>query len=53
MVLRILRSMFRVGVLDHPAAAEPDAYAADVATPEEALLARQIAEQGTVLLKND
>src|SRR5204863_6316433 len=53
MVLRILRSMFRVGVFDNPPAAEPDAYAADVATPEEALLARQIAEQGTVLLKND
>jgi beta-glucosidase len=52
MVLRILRSMFRVGVFDNPPAAEPDAYAADVATPNEAQLAREISEQGTVLLKN-
>ena len=52
MVLRILRSMFRVGVFDNPPAPEPDAYHADVATPDDALLARQISEQGTVLLKN-
>ena len=39
MVLRILRSMFRVGVFDNPPASEPDAYHADVATPDDALVA--------------
>jgi beta-glucosidase len=53
MVLRILRSMFRVGVFDNPPAAEPDAYAADVATPTDDQLARELSEQGSVLLKND
>ena len=53
MVLRILRAMFRVGVFDRPPSPEPDAYAADVATPAHAALARELAEQGTVLLKND
>jgi hypothetical protein len=53
MVLRILRSMFRVGVFDRPAAPERDAYAAGVATPGDAQLAREVAEQGTVLLKNN
>jgi beta-glucosidase len=53
MVLRILRSMFRVGVFDRPAAPEPGAFAADVATPADATLAREVAEQGTVLLKNN
>jgi beta-glucosidase len=52
MVLRIVRTMFRVGVFDHPAAAEPDAAAADVRRPRDITLARTISERGTVLLKN-
>jgi beta-glucosidase len=52
MVLRILRAMFTVGVFDHPPAAQPEAYAAPVSTPEHVALARTISEQGTVLLKN-
>ena len=43
----------QVGVFDHPPTAEPDAYAADVATPDHVLLSRRIAEDGSVLLKND
>jgi beta-glucosidase len=52
MVRRILRTMFAVGVFDHPPVPEPQAFAAAVNTPGEAELARGIAEQGTVLLKN-
>jgi beta-glucosidase len=53
MVLRITRTMFRVGIFDHPAAAEPGAYGADVRRPEDVALARKVSEDGTVLLKND
>ena len=52
MVLRILRSMFRIGIFDYPAAAEPNAFAADVERPEDVALARKVSEDGTVLLKN-
>ena len=52
MVLRTLRAMFTVGVFDHPPAAQPAAFAADVSTPAHVALARQISEQGTVLLKD-
>jgi beta-glucosidase len=52
MVLRIVRSMFRVGIFDHPPAAEPAASAADVRRPQDIALARTISEEGTVLLKN-
>jgi beta-glucosidase len=52
MVLRITRAMFRVGIFDHPAAAEPGAYGADVRRPEDVALARKVSEDGTVLLKN-
>jgi beta-glucosidase len=52
MVTRIVRSMFADGLFDHPAATEPGGFAAVVNTPAEATLARTIAEQGTVLLKN-
>ncbi len=53
MVLRILRAMFKVGVFDHPPAAEPQAYSADVSTASHVELARRISEAGTVLLKNN
>jgi beta-glucosidase len=53
MVLRIVRTMFRVGIFEQPAAAEPAAYNADVRRPEDVTLARTISENGTVLLKND
>jgi beta-glucosidase len=52
MVYRILFTMFRVGLFDHPAAAEPQAYWANTATPSELDVARQVAESGIVLLKN-
>jgi beta-glucosidase len=52
MVVRILRPMFRVGIFEHPAAAQPAAYSANVETPEDVALARQVSEAGTVLLKN-
>lgn len=52
MVLRILRSMFRVGVFDHPPAAQPGAFHAEVSSRADRALARRIAEEGTVLLRN-
>jgi beta-glucosidase len=52
MVLRITRSMFRIGLFDHPVAAQPGAYGADVSTPAHVALARTVSEAGTVLLKN-
>ena len=52
MALRILRTMFRVGLFDNPAAAEPAAFSADVVTPQELQTAREVSEAGTVLLKN-
>jgi beta-glucosidase len=52
MVLRILRSMFRIGLFDYPVAAQPAAFAANVSTPAHVALARTISEAGTVLLKN-
>lgn len=50
MVLRILRSMFRMGLFDREPSGSPDAV---VTTPEHAAFARAVAEQGTVLLKNE
>ena len=52
MVTRILRPMFREGIFEHPAAAQPAAFAANVETPDDVALARKVAEDGTVLLKN-
>ena len=52
MVVRILRPMFERGIFEHPHAPEPGAFAADVRRPEDLTLARRIAEDGTVLLKN-
>ena len=53
MVVRILRSMFRVGLFDHPAPTEPQGFAALVSTPDDVAAARRVAEEGMVLLKND
>ncbi|PXY31889.1 beta-glucosidase family protein [Prauserella muralis] len=50
MVGRILRSMFRHGLFDRPATGSPDAV---VTGPEHVAIAREVAEQGTVLLRND
>ena len=52
MVLRILRPMFRLGIFEHPHAPEPQAYSANVETPDHIALARRVSEEGTVLLKN-
>ena len=52
MVTRIARTMFSIGIFDHPAAAEPAAAAADVQRPQDIALARSLSESGTVLLKN-
>jgi beta-glucosidase len=52
MVRRILRSMFAVGLFDHPAPSEPAAYATDVDTAANRQVATRSAEAGTVLLKN-
>lgn len=49
MVLRILRSMFAVGLFDRTDYGNP---AVDVRSDAHTALARQIAEAGTVLLKN-
>lgn len=47
---RVVRSYIAGGLFDHPVPAVP---VADVSTPEHKALAREIAEQSTVLLKND
>ena len=52
MVFRILRTMFRVGLFDHPTPAEPSASHANAETTGEIQFARTIAEQGIVLLKD-
>jgi beta-glucosidase len=48
MALRILRTMFRLGLFDHP----PGAPQANVSTPDHVVLARTLSEEGSVLLKN-
>ena len=54
MVVRILRSMFRVGLFDHPISHTlPGPAVSDASTPDHVALARTIAEDSTVLLKND
>jgi beta-glucosidase len=52
MVLRKMRMLFRVGVFDHPPAAQPGAAAAMVSGPDQRAIAREAAEAGIVLLKN-
>ena len=50
MVLRITRTMFRLGLFDHVPPATP---VADVSTPEHHALVRKLSADGSVLLKND
>jgi beta-glucosidase len=50
MVRRILRPMFARGIFEHPDTGKPDAV---VTSPAHAAVARHVAEQGTVLLKNE
>jgi beta-glucosidase len=52
-VLRILRAMFAVGVFNDPPPAQPGAFLADASTQAHVALARRIAEEGTVLLRNE
>ena len=53
-VLRILRAMFAVGVMDEPARAwDPKKLAANVTTDASLASARRLAAGSTVLLKND
>ena len=52
MVYRIVFSMFRIGLFDHPMPAQPGAAATPTDTPAEQEFARQLAEQGMVLMKN-
>ncbi|MGH3416246.1 MAG: glycoside hydrolase family 3 N-terminal domain-containing protein, partial [Actinocrinis sp.] len=49
MVTRIMREQFRFGLFDHPS---PDTPNANAATAAHVQTAQQIAEDGTVLLKN-
>ena len=49
-VRQILVPMFRQGLFDNP---NTGSWTADVQTPEHASFSRHVAEQGTVLLKND
>ncbi|MHA1339617.1 MAG: beta-glucosidase family protein [Promethearchaeota archaeon] len=48
-IRRILRVMFRVGMFDDPSTIPPGA----INTPEHQQLARKVAEEGMVLLKNE
>jgi beta-glucosidase len=50
MVRRILRPMFARGIFDHPDPGTPDTV---VTSPAHVGVAREVAEQGTVLLKNE
>jgi beta-glucosidase len=50
MVRDILTEMFRFGLFDRAPSGSPSAV---VTTPQHAAVARDVAEQGTVLLKND
>jgi beta-glucosidase len=52
MVARILRSMFAVGLFDHPAPVEPTGYPVPVDTETNKAVALSSAEAGSVLLKN-
>ncbi|GAA1914561.1 glycoside hydrolase family 3 N-terminal domain-containing protein [Nocardioides marmoribigeumensis] len=52
MVRNITRSMFAQGLFDHVVAPGPVPYLSDVSTPEHRALARRVAAEATVMLKN-
>jgi beta-glucosidase len=52
MLRHIFVPMFEFGLFEHPPAPQPGAYQANVSTPEHRALARHVAEEATVLLKN-
>ena len=52
MVYRIVYTMFRVGLFDHVPAQGPQAATTVATTPDSLSTATQVAEAGTVLLKN-
>jgi beta-glucosidase len=53
MLRHIFVPMFRFGLFDHPPKSQPGAYGSQPDTPEHRALARRIAEEATVLLKNE
>jgi beta-glucosidase len=53
MLRHIFVPMFRFGLFDKPVKPEPNGYVAQAITPEHRSLARKIAEEAAVLLKND
>ncbi len=52
MVLRILTSMFRLGLFDEPPPPRQQVASANVSTPADGKVALRAAEEGTVLLRN-
>ena len=52
MVRNITRSMFAQGLFDHLVKPGPVPYLSDVSTPEHRALARRVAAEATVMLKN-
>ena len=52
MVRNIVRPMFRGGLFDHPVSPGAVPYLSDVSTPEHLSLARDVAADATVMLKN-
>ncbi|MCU1624894.1 MAG: glycosyl hydrolase [Frankiales bacterium] len=52
MVLRLMRPLFRLGVIDNPPPTYPAAFAANASTARSLQIALEAAEGGAVLLKN-
>ncbi|MBV8065969.1 MAG: glycoside hydrolase family 3 C-terminal domain-containing protein [Actinobacteria bacterium] len=52
MVTHVLTSMFRLGLFDDPPPPRQNVYLSHVSTPADEGVALQVAEEGTVLLKN-
>lgn len=52
MVRNIVRPMFRLGLFEHPVKPGLDPFLRDVSTPEHRAVARRVAADATVMLKN-